>query len=210
MIYINFDLETTGWAPDRHAILSIGAVAHEDQHWSQVGEFSMNLAVPENRSWDPDTKAWWETEENRIAFEATTKNPWRPGWVIQSFFEWIRHLQGGGWVQGVDEMRVAFVANPIAYDLPFLRSYMKEYVGAPWDIWAKENHAGLGGIDLPTLAMTVLNVPYPDARRRNWPERWSPQNLPHTHVAIDDARHQAHAFVQMMAELSNIRIKGML
>lgn len=203
MIYVNFDLETTGWAPDLHAILSIGAVAHEDRDWRQISEFSMNLRVPPTRYWDADTRAWWETTENRAAFEASTKNPWGPDVVTRHFYEWINHLPL--WVPAdVYDKRVAFVSNPSAYDLPFLRSYMKEYVGASWDVWAKDNHAGLGCVDLPTLASAVLGLPYPDGRRRNWPERWIPKGMPHTHIAIDDARHQAYAFIEMMKELRRL------
>lgn len=212
MIYVNFDLETTGGSVDRHAILSIGAVAHDSESWEEISSFNYNLAVPENRGWDPETKVWWETDPEAIAaWPHATANPWSAAWVCNVFMEWLLDLPKQAGVRTKDT-RVGFVANPIAYDLPFLRSYMTEFVGKKWLDWAAENKSGLGGIDLPTLAMAVIGAevrddirPYPDCRRRLWPEHWNPKDLPHTHVAIDDARHQAYAFVRMMGELDDIR-----
>jgi hypothetical protein len=212
VIYVNFDLETTGGAPDRHAILNIGAVAHDSEGWGQVDLFNYNLKVPENRVWDPETKAWWETDPEAIkAWPLITSSPWSAEWVCKLFMEWLLDLPRHPNVRTKDT-RISFVANPIAFDFPFLRSYMTEYVGRKWIDWASENRAGFGGVDLPTLAMAVIGAetredirPYPDCRRRLWPERWNPQDRPYTHVALEDAMHQAFAFVRMMNELEEIR-----
>lgn len=217
MIYVNFDLETTGPSPDKNAILQIGAVAHDSSTWAEIGHFSGNVAIPPNREWDPETRTWWETDEEagKDKLERVMQSPWSTGWAMKAFFDWLIYLPNCQLATTADR-RIAFVANPIAYDMPFLRSYMREYVGATWEEWAKTNKSGLGGIDLPTLAMCVMgadtrdDIPaYPDARRRMWPERWSPKGLPHTHIAIDDARHQAFAFISMMRELEEIRSRRM-
>lgn len=200
MIYINFDLETTGLHCDRGAILSVGAVAHDSTRWALLGEFSRNIRIPPGRIWEPSYKAWWDAQPKET-LEANTVNPSDPWWVMESMLNWFEHLQHS--VNGEDR-RIAFVANPIAFDLPMLRSYMVEFAAKRWEAFTQENKAGLGGLDLPTLAMAVLNRPYPDSRRSKWPKGWTPDNLPLTHIAIDDARLQAHAFVEMMTHLAEI------
>jgi hypothetical protein len=215
MIYVNIDLETTGPSPDKNAILQIGAVAHDSSTWTEVGHFSGNVAIPANREWSSKTRLWWETNEEagKDKLDLMTRSPWSTDWVIKAFFDWLLFLPNCSKTT-TDDRRIAFVANPISYDMPFLHSYMREYVGAAWEEWVQANEVGFGGIDLPTLAMCVMGasasdkVPaYPDARRRKWPERWVSKDLPHTHIAIDDARHQAFAFICMMRELEEIRSK---
>jgi DNA polymerase III epsilon subunit-like protein len=201
MIYINVDLETTGLLPDKHAILSIGAVAHEDRDWQEIGKFSWNVKVPADRTWDPVTEKWWESEPE--AFAAAQVNAWNPPTVCNALLDWLEYLRQVPSEHDDFDDRLCFVANPIAYDLPFLRSYMKQYLGEEWERFAENSGVKLwlGGVDLPTLAMAVLGVPYLDARRSGWPKEWRSLELPHTHVAIDDARHQAHAFICMMKAL---------
>jgi hypothetical protein len=227
MIYVNFDLETTGGNPEKNAIISIGAVAHRSDTWEEIGEYDEHLIVPADRTWDYEALKWWLTdpeaggEKLKQIFDRASQ----PDTVCLDFMGWLKglsdkeHSTRDENMTGPFDTRVAFVANPIAFDLPFLRSYMKQYVGEAWSEWADANKSGLGGVDLPTLAMTVLpwntdlaseRYPawvraYPDARRRLWIPAWSDPDQPHTHMAIDDARHQAFAFIKMMKHLEDIR-----
>lgn len=203
MIYVSFDLETTGGKPDKSAILSIGAVAVDSVHWEIVGEFESNISIPFGRVWEEDTKKWWATQPAALALATT--NQVRPSVVCERFLDWIDVLLHD---TKKEDRRFAFVANPIAFDLPLLRSYMEEFVGERWKIFSETYKAGLGGLDLPTLAMAVLNRDYADSRRTKWPASWVPDELPHTHVAIDDARLQTHAFIRMMRELNDIHGQG--
>lgn len=208
MIYVNFDLEATGIDPDRHGILSIGAVAHRREgssgRWEEVGFVSLNLLLAEGRGWDKETLKWWKQPEQAEAWEAVMKDRIHAVTATKMVFEWLQSVRKADETTGGDG-RISFVAYPIAYDLPLLRSYMREFVGEPWIEWADTHKAGLGGVDLQTLAMAVLGRAYQDCRRRTWPDAWNPPDLPHTHVALDDARHQAHAFIKIMQELDDIR-----
>lgn len=195
MIYINFDLETTGWVPRRHAVLSIGAVAHRQElvgsTLEPVSDFTMNLEVPPWRSWDADTRAWWALPENEKALAASTSSPWEPETAIPYFMNWLLGLKKEG--EGI-----AFVANPAAFDFPLLRDYMESYEPR-WAAFAAENHCGIGCLDLPTLAMVALGKTYPESRRRHWKPEWISGDQPH--VALEDARRQSYAFVEIMMEL---------
>lgn len=205
MFYVNFDLETTGHSPDHHAIIQLGAVAHSSETWEEIASFEACLAIPDNRVWDPDTKNWWETSPDAgpAKLLSILERASDPGANIRSFLRWLKSLPA---MRKETDPRVAFVANPIAFDFALLSSYLHEYVKEDWLLWARENHAAFGGVDLPTLAMAASmvrgeNPGYPDSRRTKWPDRWRPAHLPYTHLALDDARVQAFGFVEMMKEL---------
>lgn len=199
-IYVVADLETTGHLPDKHAILSIGAVAIDSYNMKELSAFSRNVSRPHTRDWDPDTVEWWKTQPEAQA--AVNVDPVLATDACANFIEWLRECQGPGKTDTADK-RIVFVANPIAYDLPFLRSYMLEFAneGMAFERFAEDeckNKKWLHGIDMPTLAMGVLDSYDHPVRRTDWSKHWTPDSLPHTHVALDDARLQAHAFVEMM------------
>jgi hypothetical protein len=50
--------------------------------------------------------------------------------------------------------------------------------------------------------MAMLGREYRESTKRNMPRRWF-DDLPHTHVALDDARGQGALFCNMLAERSS-------
>jgi len=197
MIYLNFDLETGGRRPDTAPMLSFGAVAIRSGVWESAGELSFNLWIPEKRIWEPDYRQWWDSQPKEV-FEACRVNPVHPWWGMNAIMDWILHFTAEG-------ERIAFVANPVAYDMPILRSYLMDFAGAKWSAWAEQNKAGLGGVDLPTMSMMLLGRDYPDSSRSRSPKEWFPkQNTDLPHIAIEDARIQAHWFVSMMKEAATL------
>ena len=53
--------------------------------------------------------------------------------------------------------------------------------------------------DVKTFAMALLKKPYRQSTKRNMPRRWFDE-LPHTHVALDDAIGQGALFCNMLQE----------
>ncbi|HEX4592590.1 MAG TPA: hypothetical protein VH120_21885 [Gemmataceae bacterium] len=53
-------------------------------------------------------------------------------------------------------------------------------------------------MDIKTFAMAVLGTGYREAVKRNMPAEWF-DPLPHTHVALDDARGQGALFCNLLA-----------
>jgi hypothetical protein len=198
-IYINFDLETTGPHPDHSAILSIGAVAVSEAQLP-IGvpkTFQQNMKVPRNRFWDKETERWWELHPE--ALKETYRNALEPRVSMRRFVIWLSLLMQ-------NESPICFVASPSSFDWPIIRSYASEYEP---DVWfalleASGNKDAVRCLDLPTLAMAVRNTPFPQSGRKYWPEAWTPEDLPHTHKALDDATLQSHAFCSMMATLGRI------
>ena len=54
-------------------------------------------------------------------------------------------------------------------------------------------------LDLKTMAMMMLGKPYRHCSKKDLPRRWF-DDLPHRHVALDDAVEQGALFCNMLAE----------
>lgn len=54
-------------------------------------------------------------------------------------------------------------------------------------------------LDLKTMAMVMLGKEFRHCTKKNMPERWF-DDLPHSHVALDDAIEQGAMFCNMLAE----------
>ena len=55
------------------------------------------------------------------------------------------------------------------------------------------------GLDIKTFAMALLRKGYRASTKQGMPRRWF-DDLPHTHVALDDAIGQGALFCNMLAE----------
>jgi hypothetical protein len=54
-------------------------------------------------------------------------------------------------------------------------------------------------LDIKTFAMALLKKEYRASVKRNMPSRWF-DDLPHTHIALDDAIGQGALFCNMLSE----------
>jgi hypothetical protein len=81
----------------------------------------------------------------------------------------------------------------VAFDFMFVYWYLIRFTGqSPF------SHSAL---DMKTLAMALLKVGYRDATKRKMPRHWF-DDLPHTHLALDDAIEQGALFCNMLRELN--------
>jgi hypothetical protein len=94
------------------------------------------------------------------------------------------------WLKGLPGKPV-FVGYPAAYDFLFVYWYLMRFAG--------ESPFSHSALDIKTYAMATLRVGYREATKRNMPRHWFPE-LPHTHVALDDAIEQGHLFCNMLRE----------
>jgi DNA polymerase III alpha subunit (gram-positive type) len=92
-----------------------------------------------------------------------------------------------------------FVAYPAGFDFTFVYWYLHRFAG--------ESPFSHSALDMKTLAMALLRLPYREATKRNMPRRWF-EALPHTHVALDDAVEQGALFCNMLQELGGTRSAG--
>src|SRR5215475_11137088 len=81
---------------------------------------------------------------------------------------------------------------PAGFDFTFMFWYMMRFTGRCPFSWS--------ALDIKTLAFAMTGLPYRKAIKPRLPKHWFDE-LPHTHVALDDAIEQGALFCNMLAEL---------
>lgn len=177
-IYVSTDVEADGPIPGPHSMLSLASAAYTDDK-RIVDTFSVNLhTLPDARA-HPATRAWWH--QHPEAWQACRQNCEDPAAAMQAYAGWVARLPG----------KPVFVGYPAAYDFMFVYWYLMRFTGrSPF------SHSAL---DIKTYAMAVTRKGYRESTKRNMPKRWFDE-LPHTHVALDDAIEQGALFCNMLAE----------
>jgi hypothetical protein len=182
-IYVSTDVETDGPIPGPNSMLSFASAAYLSAAYladkTLLGTFTANLNTLPGASGNPETMKFWS--ENPQAWEATRISPEDPEAAMKKYLAWLEALPG----------KPVFVAYPAAFDFMFVYWYLIRFAGrSPF------SHAAL---DIKSYAMAMLKKPYRDSSKRNMPAHWFP-DLPHTHVALDDAKEQGLLFCNMLAE----------
>jgi hypothetical protein len=178
-IYVSTDVESDGPIPGPHSMLSFASAVYRADK-TLVATFSANLETLPGASGHPDTMKFWSA--NSGAWDACRRDPEPPERALPRYAAWLDALPG----------KPVFVAYPVGFDFTFVYWYLIRFAGrSPF------SHSAL---DIKTLAMALLGGDYREAVKRNMPPRWF-DDLPHTHVALDDAIEQGALFCNILAEL---------
>jgi hypothetical protein len=178
-VYVSTDIEADGPIPGPHSMLSFASAAYLADK-TLVSTFAANLSLLPGSRGHPKTMAWWE--QNQTAWDAARVNARDPADVMPEYVAWVRQLPG----------RPVFVGYPAAYDFAFVYWYLHRFAG--------ESPFSHSALDIKTLAMALLKLPYRESTKRNMPRRWFDPGG-HTHVALDDAIEQGALFCNMLREL---------
>lgn len=179
-IYVSTDVETDGPIPGMNSMLSFGSAAYLADK-TLLSTFTTNLETLPEAKGDPKTMDWWATQPS--AWEACRTNIEAPETAMPKYLEWLKSLPG----------KPVFVGYPVAFDFMFVYWYLIRFTGqSPF------SHSAL---DMKTLAMALLKVGYRDSTKRRMPSHWFDE-LPHTHLALDDAIEQGALFCNMLKALN--------
>lgn len=177
-IYISTDIETDGPVPTLHSMLSFGSAAYQADK-TLLSTFSANLHTLPTAEPHPATMQWWQTQP--VAWQACRQNLQDPAQAMLDYVRWIKQLPG----------KPVFVGYPAVFDFMFIQWYLYKFVGqSPF------SHSAL---DIKTYAMAMLKCSYRAAVKRNMPKHWF-DDLPHTHIALDDAIEQGVLFCNLLAD----------
>lgn len=182
-IYISVDVETDGPIPGANSMLSLGAVAFTPDR-DQLGTFSVNLVELSGALPDSKTEEWWATRPE--AWKAARDNSQPPLPAMQRFAQWIRDMCAvAGGAQPV------FVGYPASFDFLFVYWYLIKFTG--------ESPFSFSALDIKTYAAAVLGCEFREVNKQRL-KRFREPDLPHTHVAVDDALEQGYLFLNLKAE----------
>jgi hypothetical protein len=177
-VYVSTDVETDGPIPGPNSMLSFASAAYLADK-TLVGTFEANLVTLPGAHGDPKTMEWWQTQP--AAWAACRANPRNPAVAMLEYVAWVKALPG----------KPVFVAYPAGFDFLFVYWYLMRFAG--------ESPFSHSALDIKTYAMAVLGTEYREATKRKLPRAWF-DDLPHTHVALDDAKGQGALFCNMLAE----------
>ncbi len=177
-IYVSTDVEVDGPIPGPHSMLSFASAAFLSDK-TLASTFSANLELLPGASGHADTMAWWSKHPE--AWQASRRDLRVPAEAMADYVAWLDALPG----------KPVFVGYPAAFDFLFIYWYLMRFVGrSPFSFSA---------LDIKTMAMVMLGTDYRGSTKRNMPKRWF-DDLPHRHVALDDALEQGRLFCNMLAE----------
>ncbi len=182
-IYVSTDVEADGPIPGPHSMLSFASAAFLSDK-TLLGTFTRNLMTLPDARPHPETAAWWESQPK--AWAACRENARPPEEAIQEYVDWLKQLPG----------KPVFVGYPAAYDFMFVYWYLMRFAG--------ESPFSHSALDIKTYAMALLGRDYCSSVKKNMPREWFDE-LPHTHVALDDAMGQGALFCNMLRFANSAR-----
>jgi hypothetical protein len=177
-IYVSTDVETDGPIPGPHSLLSIGSAAYTADK-RLLATFSANLETLPGAAAHPETAAWWATQPE--AWAACRSNLEPPETAMKRYADWVEALPG----------KPVFVAYPAGFDFLFVYWYLIRFAGrSPYSFSA---------LDMKSFAMAQLRMDYRASTKAQMPRHWFDE-LPHSHIALDDAIGQGALFCNMLAD----------
>ena len=177
-IYVSTDVETDGPIPGPHSLLSIGSAAYTADK-RLLATFSANLETLPGAAAHPETAAWWATQPE--AWAACRSNLEPPETAMKRYADWVEALPG----------KPVFVAYPAGFDFLFVYWYLIRFAGrSPYSFSA---------LDMKSFAMAQLRMDYRASTKAQMPKHWFDE-LPHSHIALDDAIGQGALFCNMLAD----------
>ena len=177
-VFVSTDVETDGPIPGPHSMLSFASAAYLVDK-TLLSTFSVNLNALVDASGHPKTMAWWATQPE--AWEACRADQVSAEIAMPRYLKWLKELPS----------TPVFVGYPAAFDFMFVCWYLVRFAG--------ENPFSHSAIDIKTYAMALLRRAYRETTKRAMPKRWF-DDLPHTHIALDDAIEQGALFCNMLTE----------
>jgi hypothetical protein len=147
-----------------------------------VGTFSRNLDVLDGADTDERTMKWWAQPEQTEAYKKSREGIVSPRGAMVECKGWLEEMRRFG--------KPLIVGAPSGFDFTFLYYYFQRFIG--------ESPIGFANLDLRSYAAAVMKRQYRHVGKRQYPADWIDANLPHTHVALDDAIEQGCILINMM------------
>ncbi len=180
-LYISCDIEADGPCPGLFSMLSFGLAAFTVDK-CLVGTFSRNLELLDGADTDERTMRWWAQPEQAEAFKRSREGLVSPRAAMVECKMWLEEMRRFG--------KPLVCGAPSGFDFTFMYYYFQRFVG--------ESPIGFASLDLRSYAAAVMKRQYRHVGKRQYPAEWIDDNLPHTHVALDDAIEQGCILINMM------------
>jgi hypothetical protein len=195
-IYLSIDVEADGPIPGPYSMLSFGIAAFSLDK-VLLSTFARNLEPLPGATQHPRVMAWWEsTADLRAAYRRTREDVQPVRAAMLECDAWVKSLRVHG--------RPCAVGAPAAYDFgAWLYWYL---VYAAGDV----PELGFAALDLKSFAFgRIPRSRYRSLGKGTYPPEWFDPDVPHTHVALEDAIEQGSILINAIRERDELpRIEG--
>ncbi|GAC1312577.1 MAG: hypothetical protein NVS2B3_16130 [Vulcanimicrobiaceae bacterium] len=147
-----------------------------------VGTFTRNLELLDGAELDERTMKWWAHPDQAAAYVKSRENLVSPRGAMVDCKSWLDEMKAFG--------RPIVVGAPSGFDFTFMYYYFQRFLG--------ESPIGFASLDLRSYAAAVMKRQYRHVGKRQYPAEWIDGDLPHTHVALDDAIEQGCITINMI------------
>lgn len=185
-IYISGDIEADGRIPGRNSMMSFGCAAFTIDK-ELIDTISYNLKPLDGAVQDPEVMKFWA--RNPEAWAASTANQFDPKIAILDLDKWVSKIRSKTGLKPI------FVGYPASFDFMWINWYLNYF--------ANNEPLGFSAFDMKSYAASFLKKDFSQSTKRNFPKRWF-DNLPHTHIAIDDAIEQGAMAINMIREVQGL------
>ena len=176
-IFVSTDVEADGPIPGPYSMLSFASAAYTGEK-KLVGTFSRNLKTIPGASMHPKQKEFWDA--NPEAWAACRSDAVEPEQAMKDYLTWLKELPGSP----------VFTGFPAAYDFMFVQWYLHRFAG--------DSPFGQAALDIKSFLMPLMRKSFRGVSLKNLPRKWF-DDLPHTHIALDDAIEQGALFCNALA-----------
>ncbi len=147
-----------------------------------VGTFARNLSLLDGAGSEERTMLWWAQGENAEAYRKSRVDTVLPYVAMSECRAWLAQMRQFG--------RPVICGAPSGFDFTFIYYYFQRELG--------ESPVGFASLDLRSYAAAVMKKQYRQVGKRQYPSEWIEADLPHTHVALDDAIEQGCILINMI------------
>ena len=183
-IYILTDVEADGPIPGEFSMLSLDSIAL-DKKGEVLGEFYKKLVPLPTALQDKKTMQFWK--DNPKAYQEATTNAEDPQKVMTEYNKWLKKLKKD------TKKELVFIAYPVTVDFMFVYWYLIKFTG--------ESPFGYSGLDMKTLAMSILKKDFSEITKNKMPKSWLKHPGQKYHFALQDAKEQVFMLIKMLEEL---------
>ena len=149
-----------------------------------VGTFSRNLFPLKDAIRDPEVTKFWD--RNPVAWQAATTDQIDPEQAMIDLDNWVNKIRIETGLKPI------YVGFPAGWDFMWMNWYLNYFV--------ETEPFGFAAFDMKSYAAAFLKKDFSRSTKRNFPKRWF-DNLPHTHIAIDDAIEQGAMAINIIREI---------
>ncbi len=156
-----------------------------------VGTFSRNLFPLKDAVKDPEVTQFWD--RNPVAWQAATTDQVDPEQAMIELDKWVAKIRIETGLKPI------YVGFPASFDFMWMNWYLNYFV--------RSEPFGFSAFDMKSYAAAFLKKDFSRSTKRNFPKRWF-DNLPHTHLAMDDALEQGAMAINMIREIRDMEPIG--